>query len=481
MSLNVAYGNALSGLGATARMAEVVSANLANALTEGYGRRSVDLSTVSMGGRGAGVRVDGVARNVDRGLLADRRGAETTLSDRRTLASALRALEGSLGSSEAGTSLSARLEALETSLVSASADPSSETRLAQVLERVNGVAASLRDGAADIQSRRSDADASIASQVADLNGSLQKIAKLNGDIVTARTTGRDATGLMDQRQVLLDKVATLVPLREMDRPGGAIALITPQGATLLDGTQASTVGFRATPVITADMTLASGGLEGLTLNGKPVGADGIGRLAGGSLGAAFALRDVTLPAAATSLDALARDLITRFEDPSTDATLGGGAGLLTDDGAALDPSATTGLAGRIAVNSRVDPAAGGALWRLRDGVGAGTPGPASEAGQIDRWVRALTTERTLTSGGQSGSAAFHASRFLSDLGAQRLSAEQEESFAGARWSTLRESELSNSVDSDHEMQMLLQIEKAYAANARVISTIDAMMQAILEI
>jgi UDP-N-acetylmuramoylalanine-D-glutamate ligase len=34
MSLNVAYGNALSGLGATARMAEVVSANLANALTE---------------------------------------------------------------------------------------------------------------------------------------------------------------------------------------------------------------------------------------------------------------------------------------------------------------------------------------------------------------------------------------------------------------------------------------------------------------
>ena len=69
----------------------------------------------------------------------------------------------------------------------------------------------------------------------------------------------------------------------------------------------------------------------------------------------------------------------------------------------------------------------------------------------------------------------------SDLGSHRLSAEQEESFASARWSSLREAELTGGVDTDQEMQSLLQIEKAYAANARVISTLDAMMQTLLEI
>lgn len=481
MSLNLAFGNALSGLGATARMAEVVSANLANALTEGYARRSVELSSQSLDGRGAGVRMDGIARHLDRALLSDRRGAETLLSDRRTLASALRRTEGDLGSADAGTSLTARLQALEEALVAASADPSSDTRLGQVLNRLNEMTGTLRDNATALQRQRGEADASIASQVKDLNADLQGIARLNGDIVTARATGRDATALMDQRQVLMDRVATIVPIREMERPGGGIALVTPKGAMLLDGTHAARIDFTATPVVTADMTLASGGLKGLTIDGEPAGADGVERLAGGSLGAAFALRDEILPALADRLDALARDLIERFEDPATDPTLAGGAGLLTDRGAAFDPLALPGLAGRIELNAAVDPDRGGELRRLRDGVNEPVAGPAGEAGQIRRWFAALDEPRVLATGGQAASAATLAAGFSAEVGAQRLASEEEESFASARWSTLREAELAQGVDSDREMQMLLQIEKAYAANARVIATIDQMMQSLLEI
>jgi len=482
MSLNLAFGNALSGLFANSRMAEVVSANLANALTEGYARRMVALSAVSIDGRGAGVRVDGLSRQVDRALLADRRSAETTLTDRRTLASTLRGLEGDLGSSEAGTSLAARLQALEGALVAASADPSSDLRLGQVVDRLGGVASTLRDGAAAVQTRRAEADASIASQVGDLNTALQGLAQLNSDIAVAQATGRDATGLMDQRQVLLDKVATIVPIREMDRPGGAIALVTPQGATLLDGSRAVTVGFTASPVITADRTLASGWLSGLTLDGEPVGVDGIGRLAGGALGAAFALRDTTLPAAGASLDALARDLIERFADPATDPTLGGAPGLLTDAGAALSPTAPVGLAGRIAINAAVDPATNGSPSLLRNGLGSAAPSvPAGESAQIGRWLDAIEQPRGLISGGPQSSAAMLAAEFEAGLGTQRLAAEEAESFAGARWSGLREAELANGVDSDQEMQMLLEVERAYAANAKVISAVDEMMQTILEI
>ena len=114
-------------------------------------------------------------------------------------------------------------------------------------------------------------------------------------------------------------------------------------------------------------------------------------------------------------------------------------------------------------------------------MGQPVAGPAGESGQIRRWLSALNGPRVLATGGQAASAATLAASLSADIGARRLAAEEEESFATARWSTLREAELGQGVDSDREMQMLLQIEKAYAANARVISTVDAMLQRLLEI
>ena len=53
------------------------------------------------------------------------------------------------------------------------------------------------------------------------------------------------------------------------------------------------------------------------------------------------------------------------------------------------------------------------------------------------------------------------------------------SHASARADTLRELHLRDGVDTDAEMQSLLTLENAYAANARVVSTIDQMLQTII--
>jgi len=45
MSISNSLSNALSGMTAASRMAEVVSSNLANSLTDGYGRRTLNLSS----------------------------------------------------------------------------------------------------------------------------------------------------------------------------------------------------------------------------------------------------------------------------------------------------------------------------------------------------------------------------------------------------------------------------------------------------
>ena len=97
MSMNVALGNALSGLNAASRMAEVVAANVANAQTDGYGRRIVDLSSQSLGGRGAGVRIAGIERVGDPVLLNDRRGAEANLAAGKQQLAALERVEAAAG------------------------------------------------------------------------------------------------------------------------------------------------------------------------------------------------------------------------------------------------------------------------------------------------------------------------------------------------------------------------------------------------
>ena len=482
MSISSTLSNALGGLTAASRMAEVVSSNVANAMTDGYGRRSVALSSASIAGRGAGVRIDGITRHEDRALLADRRAADSRLSGMTTLVDGLQRLEGLAGSVGSETSLDARIVALERAFVQASADPSSEVRLATIGDRLRDVASGLRDTAVGIRTQRQDADRSIADQVTDLNRTLVQVRDLNIDIANALNSGRDATALMDQRQVAIDRIARMVPVREMDRANGMLALVTPAGATLLDG-DVSVVGFAATPTITPDMTFASGALSGLTLNGQPVDLNnGVGRLGGGSLAASFALRDEALVTAQTSLDAVAQDLVERFQDPAIDATLApGDAGLLTDAGLAFDPLNAVGLSERIAVNTAVDPEQGGALFRLRDGVGAGAPGPVGSALQINAWIAGMDATRLPPNGGIATNASGLAARFVSEIGAARLDAEDVQSFANARFTTLREAELSNGVDTDQEMQMLLRIEQAYAANARVIQTVDSMIRQLMEL
>lgn len=271
MSISSALTNALTGLTAAARRADVVSANVANALTPGYGRREVQISAMSLGGNGAGVRVDGVTRAVNAGVIGDRRLADAETGNADLRAQALARIEGAIGDPTSDGSLSARLGNLEEALILAAARPDSEARLQSVADSAAILAGMLADLTGQVQDIRMDADQEIARQVGVLNTSLRQIDELNADILAQRSAGRDATALMDQRQVLVDQVARIVPLREVPRDHDQIALFTTGGAILLEGNPAE-IGFAPVGVITADMTLQSGALSGLTVNGMQIPA-----------------------------------------------------------------------------------------------------------------------------------------------------------------------------------------------------------------
>ncbi|OWY02783.1 flagellar hook-associated protein FlgK [Thioclava sp. F1Mire-8] len=484
MGISQTLSNALSGLTAASRMAEVVASNTANALTEGYARREVSLGAQMVGRQGAGVRVLSVNRIVNETLRSDLRLSEAATQNASIRYDFLSTFEARIGTPEDASSLSSKFAQFEASLVEAGSRPESEARLATVLDSARAVTDHLNALSAHLQDSRMTADRQIAAQVDTLNTALSQVDELNASILAGKAAGHDTNALKDQRQTLVDQISSIVPIRQATRENDQIALFTTGGAALLEGNPVE-IGFTSTGIITPDMTYVGGTLSGLTLNGNTVSMDEGGFLGGGSLGALFTIRDTLAPDQQIQIDALSRDLIERVSDPAIDPTLSGGtAGLFTDDGGPLDPLDETGLAGRIAINPLADPEQGGALSLLRDGLGAASPGPVSNAENLFALASAFTTPSAPSSGnfGSShhSSAELFAS-FLSQVTSDRQRNEATQTYAKTRYDTLKEQALADGVDTDHEMQKLLQIEELYSANARVIQTADALIKQLLEI
>jgi flagellar hook-associated protein 1 FlgK len=485
MSITSAMSAALTGLSATSRQAEVLASNLANATTPGYGRREVDLRAAVLAGTGQGVSVAGVTREIDVRLMADRRLSEAAAGDRDARTDLAQRVERAFGTADSPGSLSAKVAAFDQALVTAAARPEAEARLDAVAITARDLASGLQVASRDIQAARTDADRQIADQVGLLNTTLARIQDLNGSLLGFTTAGRDIAALLDERQRLVDTVAAIVPLREVPRDGNQIALYTVMGAPLLEG-RAATFGFTPTRIITPEMTLAAGGLSGLTINGRMTETGGsLSPIHGGSLGALFAVRDDLAVAAQGQLDAVARDLVERFSTASPDPTLlPGDPGLFTDQGAAFLPANEVGLSARIALNPLADPAQGGALFRLRDGLGAATPGPPGNGALLSALHQGLGAGRPLASAAfTAGTRSFAvlASDLMSHASTRRLAAETDQSFTAGRMTALKEIEAKNGIDTDREMQDLLVVEKNYGANARVIQTLDEMIDILIRL
>ena len=483
MSISSTVASALSGLTAAARAAELVSSNVANARTEGYARRTLELAPRNVGASGQGVQVVAVVRATDPIITGDRRLAEAGAAERQTRADFFSNIESLLGSPEEAGSISARIAAFDASLIEAASRPDADTRLSAVLDAARGILRNLSAAATEVQRARETADGQIGASVRQINDALTGIASFNSQILSLTSTGRDTSALMDQRQRLIDGIAPLVPLREVDRGNGLIALYSVGGAVLIDGDRPAHLGFTPAGVVTAGMTLASGALSGLTVNGRPVATGESGPLSGGKLSAQFALRDSLAPGVQAQLDMAARDLVERFADPGVDTTLTpGNPGLFTDLGGPFVATNEAGLSSRLRLNPAVDPSQGGQLWRLRDGVQATGPGPTGNSRLLVALHDALNAPRLPATGGAGArSHAVLAAQMVSGVAAGRLTAETEASYSTARADALRVLELENGVDTDRELQDLLTIEKAYAANARVLQTVDQMIQLLLEV
>lgn len=484
MSISNALNNASSGLRANSRLVDTISNNVANELTPGYARRVTELSSATINGYGSGVTALGTIRVEDVLLTTERRLGDASAAAATVRSSTYKSILGSFGEPGKAGALSTLVTDLETALMAAAASPQSQALLQDAVSAASALADKMNGVALDNMEARASADAEIARQVGQLNAALHQIDDLNRKIVALGAQGVDTLGLQDQRAKLIDSVSGIVPMRTVLRDGGALALYTQNGGLLLDG-QVFELSFTATgDVITPDMTIGAG-LSGLQQDQNAAGglvtidtAASNGQMAGGSLAALFEVRDRILPQFDSELDNLAAELIARFDDVQTAAT---NDGLLVDS----DPlAAATGLAGRLRLNAAVDPAQGGALATLRSGLTATEDTASGYGDHLQKLADALTVSRTPTgwvSQVASADAAIMTSNIASFFATFATNTENDRAFLVARQAGLVEQETNRTgVDSDTELQTLMVVEQAYAANAKVISVIDELMKLLLE-
>lgn len=435
MSLGSALSIAQSGLTANSRAADLVAQNVANALTEGYSRKELSVTTRPTGG----VAVTGITRFADQAVIADRRLAGAGSAGSTLIADFLAGQEKAIGVAGATGSLGGLVASLDTALITAASQPQSHAALATAVGAADTLARRVNDVANGVQAARLGADANIAASVTQINTTLKQVEALNTQIASA-PAGRDVTSLQDRRQHLVDSISGQIPLREVAQADGRIALMTTGGVTLLDG-KAAVLGFAPVHTMTKEMSVASGALSGLTLNGREMPVVSLGD---GALGAHFVIRDVLAPEAQARIDTIAQDLTTRFA----------GTGLIEAGASGIEVNA----------DLRAEP------WRLRDGLAAAAEGAAGDASRLNGLVAAL-------SGGQG--AAGIVGEALSAASSARLTAQDRASFDTARHDTLRVAELADGVDTDAEMANLMSIQQAYTANVKVIQAVDSMMQTVL--
>lgn len=483
MSISAAIAAARSGLKVSSQKAEVVAVNVANASTPGYVRRSLVVSELVKGAQTAGVISNGVFRSPDVAIKEQRRELTSDVAQATVLASTWQSISTRLGDTASGNGLFSTFSKFESALSASITSPESSATASSLLNAAKSVAQELNSLSAYAAQARGDADSEILQGVKTVNQALEQVKDLNKRISAIDTYSAQAATLMDERQRVLDTIAEYLPIQTVQREAGTIDVLTTQGVYLINGSTLRQIEFTPAANFTSTQTLADGQLSGISVGGIDLtpGSSSFGAVSGGLFGALFTLRDQDMPAFMAQLDMVANDIITRLSDDAIDPTKTPG-----EQGLFVDPAGagTLGLAARISVNAAVDPVQGGEIWRLRDGLGATASGPPGNSATLSAMFTAFTQVKSLNSNGLQGafSASDLAAQLSSVVGQKRVFQESVLASTQAQHLSLIEAEQAlTGVDVDLEMESLLLIEQAYAANARVIQVARDMLDILMEL
>jgi flagellar hook-associated protein 1 FlgK len=424
---------------------DVTAQNIANAGTEGYVRRTVSTEEVVTPGYVAnnrdvslsGVRITGVSRNADAFRQAETRrtGADTTRA-----ATEVTGLEDIQAALEDPGIFSA-ITGFETALTQLAQSPTDTPLRASVIAAAQTMTNSFNIASHQLDAVAKGQQGGAADGVAQVNTLSTELAKVNGRLSRMADASSDRTGLMDQRDMLLQKLSGYADIATSFASNGTVdvTLGGTSGAPLVTGNVAQAMG----------VTTASDGTIAFDVAGGAV------TLSAGSLAGQ---QQVLLRVADVhgQLDELARTVIDTVNTAQGTGTAldgsGGGALLAGTDAGSMATATTDGAAIATAAASAPPGSRDTTnLTALRNAMIAADP-----AGTMDNLL--YQTSATV----QARTTTRDALKTISDAATTALSAQ-----AG--------------VDLDTEAINLTRFQQAFQASGRVMQVATNLFETILSI
>ncbi len=432
--------------------------NIANVNTPGYTRQRTEIEAfnpaleVEGGFLGMGSNVIDIARMrnryLDRQVLQERQN-QGFLQFQNT---ALSQVETILGETS-GYGISGVLDEFWAAWSDLANDPENSSARTALQQRGQELCTGLNDLHYDLKNQQKELNSQLSAMVSQINQLAAQIAGLNDAISASANRGTAPNDLMDQRDLLIDQLSQLTNIEVQDEDNGTITVWL-GGQILVYSDTSEQLTLQSIPGSEAKLNEVVWAANGNTVNFQS------GQVAGLLL-----VRDEVIPQLLSGLDEFTQTLVQEVNSlHSTGYTLTGDTGIDFFD-------ASTSGAGDIALSAEVAQDA--------DNIAAsadGTPGNNEIALAIFNLQNELVMEDgTSTLGG-------YYAELAADLGALVQTSEDElyESETAMQqlenWQTSEEG-----VSLDEEMANMIKYQQTYTAIAKFMSSIDEMLNVIINL
>ncbi len=444
--LNGSLSIALSALSVSQQALATTSNNVANANTPGYARERADLAAgdpVVYGSftYGTGVVMQRIESLRDPILEIQLNQETQQQSELNASLTELQQIQTQFGSASSG--IGADISNFFNSLQQLSPDPSNLALRQSVLTAAGNLATDFNTVANNLHVQRGNLDLEVEQSIGGVNTLTKQIASVDRQISALENAGQSAGTLVDQQTSLIRQLSGLIDVQVIPTDQG-ITLATSNGTTLVTGSQSFALSTQ----------LGSDGVQHIMAGSEDI----TGSLKGGSLAGMIQIRDQEIPSIGTSLDQLAAGLATNLNAANAQGT-----DLYGNPGGNLfvaPPVGGVGAAAALKVNI-TDPSL----------IAASSDGTTGSNGNLAN-LAAVASQAVVN--GQTPIGFY--SNIVFQVGSVTSNTSAEVDSSNLILQQLQDQRGSVSgVSLDEEAANLIQYQTAYQAAARVVSTVNSLL------
>lgn len=438
--------------------------NVANASSPGYAAQSVNILPVGFGGN-AGPNGDFIQLTSAGGVFADAsvRAASSQASESQTRANTL-SPANQLFDITGTTGILAALQQFGSAFSQLSVSPNNPALGAAAINAASNVALAFQSTAISLASQQAQVSATIQSTTAQINSLASQISRLNVQSTNLSSSVDPVIGANLRNS--LDQLSSLIDITVTKNPNGTVTVLAGGQLPLIIGDQAYTLSANPDAAAGSQVSSSAGGSSPASFSGQlgallQVQNGTLDALLGSGLGAGFS---------PGTLNTLAAGFASRVNTLLTSGvTASGAAGLPLFT---YDPVNPQNAAATLAVDPTLTPSDLGLASTGASGVANGIANllaalPASTAASDQ--ISGLSAE------GLFGSIAASVGQKLSD--ANTASTAAQGALTGAQ--TSRQQQIG--VSLDQEAVNITADERAYQANAQVVSILNILTQTAVDL